>query len=613
MRGEKKKARYQVIDRHRERLGREINKLQEIDRRYFWVRLGVLLGGALAIFFAYQSRQSSLLLSAGLVFVLIFGVVIYLNRIVRRSNLRSSLSQRYFANQLARMDLAWGEIPTSPSNPPDQEHPFASDLNITGSHSLHQLINTAISRGGSQRLQDWLLKQVPELDEVRLRQATVREIQALSGFRSRLALSSSLVSAGDEEPWDGEALVEWLGSNIDGKSLKPLLGLLSGLAIANITLFVLFSLNLIPAVWMITLAIYAGVYLFAYRNFEGVFEQAHHLSTTLEKFRAVLVYLERYSYKTDSHLYQLCGPFWNADRRPSTYLRQISLIASASSISANPVVWLLVNVFVPWDVFFAYQLQRYKAKMQDLLPNWLDVWYQLEALNSLANFSYLNPGYTFPELEGDEILFQSEVLGHPLIPDEVKVCNDFSFEKLGEVVIVTGSNMSGKSTFLRTVGVNLCLAFAGAPVNADYLKTKVFRLFTVIQVSDSLTDGISYFYAEVRRLKSLLNALEIEHDQPLFFLIDEIFRGTNNRERQIGGRAFVKTLIGDHGVGLISTHDLELVVFADELPDVINFHFEEDVTKGRMVFDYRLRSGPSQTTNALAIMSLEGLPVNSSS
>jgi DNA mismatch repair ATPase MutS len=146
-------------------------------------------------------------------------------------------------------------------------------------------------------------------------------------------------------------------------------------------------------------------------------------------------------------------------------------------------------------------------------------------------------------------------------------------------------------------------------VNAASLKTDLFRLYTCIQVSDSLTDGISYFYAEVRRLKELLNAIEIEHDLPLFFLIDEIFRGTNNRERQIGGRAFVQTLVGGDGVGLISTHDLELVVFADELSKVTNYHFQEEVTQGRMIFDYCLRTGPSQTTNALQIMLMEGLPV----
>ena len=617
MRVGKKEIRHQVLARHVNRLEREIIKLQELDRRYFWIRLGVLLVGALGVFIAYQSRQSSTLLITGLFFLFIFSLVVYFNRKVKRSILRFSLSRRYFGDQLARMDLDWVEIPHAPVDHSNEEHPFASDLDLTGAHSLHQLLNTAISRGGSYRLQDWLLNQVPDLGQVSSRQAAVREIQSLSGFRSRLALSSSLVSADEDEAWDGENLIRWLERKVEVRSLKPLLGVLIALATANIILFALFTLDSVPALWMITLAIYAGVYLFTYRNLEEVFGQAQHLAATLDEFRAVLVYLERYSYRMDSHLYQLCQPFWKAGRRPSSYLREISLIASASSISANPVVWLLINVLVPWDVFFAYQLQRYKAKMQIMLPGWLDVWYELEALNSLSNFSYLNPGYTFPRVVGDEnsgeVLFVGQALGHPMLPEEVKVCNDFSLQKLGEVVIITGSNMSGKSTFLRTIGVNLCLAFAGAPVNADNLVTKVFRLCTVIQVSDSLTDGISYFYAEVRRLKALLDALEMDHDRPLFFLIDEIFRGTNNRERQIGGRAFVKTLVGGHGAGLISTHDLELVVIADELPNVINYHFQEEVTQGRMIFDFLLRAGPSQTTNALQIMRMEGLPVDKSS
>jgi hypothetical protein len=494
---------------------------------------------------------------------------------------------------------------------PGEEHPFVSDLNLIGPTSLHQLLNTSISRGGSQRLKNWLLKTVPDLDEVNARQAAVRELGILSGFRSRLVLSSSQVSMGEEEAWDGEQLIRWLEQSAVPKSLQPLLILLSILAAANIILFILFTINVLPAIWMITLAAYAAVYLFTYRSMNEVFGQAHHLSITLDKFRAVLVYLERYPYRPGSHLSRLCQPFWGADRRPSSYLRRIAVIASASSISANPVVWLLINVLIPWDVFFAYQLQRYKVKMQRVLPTWLETWYELEALNSLANFSYLNPEYCFPQISSEQngACFKAQAIGHPLIPDEVKICNDFSLEQLGEVVIITGSNMSGKSTFLRTIGINLSLAYAGAPVNAEKLDTRIFRLFSVIQVADSLADGISYFYAEVRRLKALSDALEIEHDIPLFFLIDEIFRGTNNRERQIGSRAYVKMLVGGHGTGVISTHDLELVSIADQVPDVTNYHFEEQVTKGRMIFDYRLRSGPSTTTNALQIMQMEGLPV----
>jgi DNA mismatch repair ATPase MutS len=200
-------------------------------------------------------------------------------------------------------------------------------------------------------------------------------------------------------------------------------------------------------------------------------------------------------------------------------------------------------------------------------------------------------------------------VGHPLIPDHEKVCNDLALTHLGEIAIITGSNMAGKSTFLRTVGLNLALAYAGGPVNAISLQTMLFRLFTCIQVSDSVTDGVSYFYAEVKRLKALLSALQENHPLPLFFFIDEIFRGTNNRERLIGSRAYVRALVGQHGVGLISTHDLELAKLADQVAEIENYHFRDDFKEGQMVFDYTLHPGPCPTTNALKIMQMAGLPV----
>jgi DNA mismatch repair ATPase MutS len=206
--------------------------------------------------------------------------------------------------------------------------------------------------------------------------------------------------------------------------------------------------------------------------------------------------------------------------------------------------------------------------------------------------------------------FQGRELGHPLIPTDKKVVNDFTIARSGEVVIITGSNMAGKSTFLRTLGVNLCLAYSGGPVNASPFTVSLFRLFTCIKVSDSVTDGVSYFYAEVKRLKALLTELERDGELPLFFLIDEIFRGTNNRERRIGSESYIRALVGRNGIGAISTHDLELVNLADSMPQITYFHFEDRVADGRMVFDYKLRAGPCPTTNALKIMQMEGLPVD---
>jgi len=190
-----------------------------------------------------------------------------------------------------------------------------------------------------------------------------------------------------------------------------------------------------------------------------------------------------------------------------------------------------------------------------------------------------------------------------------KVCNDFELDQHQRIVILTGSNMAGKSTFLRTVGVNLALAYAGAPVNAASMQTSLFRLFTCIKVSDSVQDGLSYFYAEVKRLQALLAATETDDGLPLLFLIDEIFRGTNSRERLIGSRSYIRELSQRRSMGLVATHDLELIKLADEIKGVTNYHFREEVSNGRMVFDYRLRPGPCPTTNALKIMRLEGLPV----
>jgi DNA mismatch repair ATPase MutS len=169
--------------------------------------------------------------------------------------------------------------------------------------------------------------------------------------------------------------------------------------------------------------------------------------------------------------------------------------------------------------------------------------------------------------------------------------------------------MAGKSSFLRTLGINLRLAYVGGSVAANSLQTSLFRLYTSIHIQDSLADGFSFFYAEVRRLQSLLAALQQDDERPLLFLIDEIFRGTNNRERLIGSRAYIRALASGHGLGLVATHDLELVQLADELSGLKNYHFRDAVENGRMIFDYKLHKGPCPTTNALKIMQLAGLPV----
>jgi DNA mismatch repair ATPase MutS len=345
------------------------------------------------------------------------------------------------------------------------------------------------------------------------------------------------------------------------------------------------------------------------------FHESLNMRDALDQLMIVFSHLEKYRYHRKPQLRELCDPFLQPDIRPSLQLRRVNRIANATGLRGNPIFWLLLNALVPWDYFVAYQLAKAKAAIAQHLPGWLNVWFDLEALSSLANCAYLNPAYTYPTIktewsEGDTTpLLKTIHLGHPLIPDQSRVCNDFKIEALGDVDIFTGSNMSGKSTFLRTLGINLMLAQAGGAVNAESFETIPWRLYSCIQITDSVTDGISYFYAEVKCLKNLIGKLDEPNSFPLLFLIDEIFRGTNNRERMIGSRAFIQAVAGRHGVGLVATHDLELVQLADELPQVKNYHFRDDIRNGRMVFDYQLYPGPSPTTNALKIMRSEGLPV----
>jgi len=613
----KKQTRHFVINRHLNRLRRYLDEMGNQNRRFSWLRLVIVIVGGIGTFVAFYFGPIWLGRITLFLSICAFATAVYYHRKLDRSILRFQIMERHTRRQVARMNLDWEQLLSPVVSPSGPEHPFETDLDLTGERSVHQLINTAVSLGGSQRLASWLLEENIDPNRLLERQALVKEMKPLFGFRNRLTLNSALVSENPDERWDGEKIITWLDKNTNEKSLQPTLITLGILSIMNIALFLLYASAVLPPYWIASFVLYVAIYYFKYKDYKDLFGEAYYLSKTLNEFRAVLLFLEEYSFRQASLLAKLCQPFNDPAHKPSKLLRRIGVIASAASLQRNQIVWFFLNMFVPWDLFFVHQLGVFKQRLKSLLPVWLDTWYQLEGLNSLANFAYLNPDGVFPILTrgSGEIsgrVFQAQDLGHPLIPDAERICNNFTLERMGEIVIITGSNMAGKSTFLRTVGVNLTLAFSGGVVIASSFETPPLRVFTCINVSDSLSDGISYFYAEVKRLKALLDELERQDTYPLFFLIDEIFRGTNNREREIGSRAYMRALTGQNGVGVISTHDLELVHLEDEVSGILNYHFREDVTGGRMVFDYCLRQGPSPTTNALKIMRLEGLPVEAS-
>lgn len=603
-----RERRLTALNNHITRLDRYLKRLNAESEQLTRQRLGAfLVGGALAL--AGLAVSDWLGLLALIAAIIVFGMLVARHRRANANIERFTAWRAIKADQLARMTLDWAHISQTES-PAPADHPFARDIDIIGAYSVHRLLDTTVSKGGSRRLLDWLLTTTPDPDAIQKRQNAVRELIPLTAFRDKITLNGMRAARNRRDKWNGERLLAW----VRGKDDQPRIGagtvtFLALLAAANITLFALNMLEIIPALWIGTFTVYVLFSAVQWRSLGTLFDDAMMLQDQLGRLSAVLDYLESYPYHGRDSIKRLCAPLLEAGHQPSTQLKRIARVAAAASLQRNPIVWIMLNLVIPWDVFFAYRLERSRDEMSDDLPRWLDAWYELEALSALATFAHLNPAATFPTLT-PKATFTGRTLGHPLIPHDERICNDFALDELGRVVILTGSNMSGKSSFLRTLGINLSLAYAGGVVLADDLNAGLFRLFTCIRVADSVVDGFSYFYAEVRRLRALLEALRDADAPPVFFLIDEIFRGTNNRERLIGSRAYIRALTGENGLGLISTHDLELVKLADDIPQISNYHFREEVINGRMAFDYRLRTGPSPTTNALKIMQMEGLPVD---
>ena len=545
------------------------------------------------------------------VFIALFMIVAaYHNRLESRLH-RLRLWKQIKLAHLARLSLDWDHIPSRSSRAPDQ-HPYAKDLDLVGPHSLLHLLDTTVSSHGQGRLASWLLEQPPGPDQWLLRRRLVQELTPRSLFRDRLGLEAQLVG---EQEINGRRLEAVMQHRVGFSRLTAVLAVQTLLAATTFTLGLGALLNWLPGYWMWSFAAYALIYFMTDQG-EELLEHAVGVHFELEKLGAVLGFVERHVRHRHTALADLWAPLLTPERNPPQLVRQAARTLHAISVKAHPVIHLLVNALCPWDLWFTYRLQQIQDHVAAHLPTWLDRLAEVEAASALATFAALHPSYRWPDpstpdpqRNGSQARIVATGLAHPLIPETQRVSNDLALETLGTIVLVTGSNMSGKSTFLRTLGINLCLAQAGAPVCAGLFEWGWVRLATCIRVDDSLEAGLSFFYAEVKRLKGLLDETTDRSRTPVLFLIDEIFKGTNNRERLIGSRSYISALSEGHGFGLVSTHDLELTDLDKTVPRLRNVHFQETVVAGALHFDYKLRPGPCPTTNALRIMEMEGLPV----
>ena len=576
-------------------------------------RLGVFLTGSISILSLYQHAWFHT--GNGLLVLFLTG---FLTISGFHQRLKSQLSRLndwldFKHSQLARLRLDWANIPEGTHRAP-AHHPYAWDLDLTGSHSLLTLLDTTFSTNGRAQLEQWLFDtQDPTAHglEWRKRQTLTKELTPLVRLRDRCWLATRLIST---DPLDGTRIASLVQHAIGIPALSwiiPISFLLTGLTL-SLGAWTLIGQR--PNWWIIPLGLYAGLYFMLSSSISPLFGRVLTLHQELEKLVSVMGILERTNLNPCPTIRDVCTPLLTTADRPSRHLARLSRICQGLSVKAHPLIHLGLNLFLPWDLWLVSQLDRTLTQLRHHLPQWLESIGHFDAASALARFAYLNPHYSWPSLEIPDNPQQSpgltaHHLGHPLIAQDRRVTNSVDLRGEGHLILITGSNMSGKSTFLRTIGLNICLAQAGGPVCAESLSWTWLRLYCCIRVTDALDEGLSYFYAEVKRLKCILDAAQEAHSYPVLFLIDEIYRGTNNRERLAGSHAFIQALEASRGLGLLSTHDLELASLAEANNHIRNAHFQETVREGLLHFDYRLRPGPCPTTNALRIMAQEGLPV----
>ncbi len=604
-------SRLKQIENQITRFKKRLFQLEQRSRKLGTTKAIILLSGIVFFFISYFFLSMQFVIAIAVVSLATLGILTKFHNNIDKGIRKQKIWIDIKSTNLARIKIDWENLPAKKINKLKSPHPFEFDLNISGEYSLHRLMDASVTSEGSLKLLEWLTCANPSLNDILYRQNIINELIPLTKFRGKLLLNSNIVT---KKELYGKKLLDWLTKSSGVTHIKKILIALAFLTPLNIIFILLSIFDISYILWPATTLLIFFIYNINSKYIDELLDKSLTLAEDAGKFYAILKFLEEYQYGKNQNLKNLCSSFTNKRKSPTKYFKKISRLIFFSGFQKNPLIRILLNAVFPWDFFLAYKFEKIKSDLSGHMPVWLETWYTLEALISMANFAYLNPEYTFPEIKNtsqkDENIFDAKNIAHPLIPFQDSISNDFRINQRGEVIIITGSNMSGKSTFLKTIGMNLSLAFSGSVVNAKCLSSGLFRIFTSINISDSVIDGISYFYAEVKRLKELLNELNKENQVPIFFLIDEIFKGTNNKERLIGSQSYIKALAGKNCIGIISTHDLELIKLEDETPGVFNYHFKEEIIDNKMFFRYKIIKGPCPTTNALKIMKLEGLPID---
>jgi len=522
----------------------------------------------------------------------------------------------FYERSLQRLDGCWAGTGADGARFVDDHHLFARDLDLFGHASLFQLLCAARTRMGEETLAAWLLQ--PALPEVIVARQeanaelaprlNLREDFAVLGEDARTGVRPSALAAwGEREPLLDLArarTVRWVASIFGAVAAAALL-VYAGVGFGTFAL----PENAIVAlrVGFLSIAVVlVGVTLRYWRRTEEVLSEAEEAARDLGLLSGVLCRLESERFVSPL-LATLRAELDTEGSPPSRRILHLNKLMRLVDSRRNMMV-RMISPFVLWDLHLSYALEQWRRVSGPAMRRWLDAVGEIEALLSLAGYHYERPQDVFPQMAGDSPYFDTEALGHPLLAADEVVRNDVSLVSGPQVLVVSGSNMSGKSTLLRTVGINAVLAQTGAPVCARRLIMSSLSVGASIRTMDSLAEGTSRFYAEITRLRAIIE--KAESDPPVLFLIDEFLHGTNSHDRRIGAEAIVRGLVERGAIGLVTTHDLALAQIADALGSRgENVHFADHLEDGQMRFDYLMRPGVVRKSNAIELMRSVGLEV----
>ncbi|WP_317165675.1 MutS-related protein [Sphingobacterium chungjuense] len=588
----------------------EIALLDKQVNTFSLLRLAVIIGGGAALFVLFQSNNVTHVLLCTILVIVLFLYLV--SRQARLERLRDEKKAFLQVNENEQQMM--GGEPNLYSNGADYEdgkHPYSSDLDIFGSHSLFEKVNRCATQDGCDTLAQWL-DSAPDRQTIVDRQVAIQEFANDATFNQRLQTKLLFNVKSNTN------LRMYLAAYFEGKAMTfgnrfmqiytfvaPIL-IVGGIGVS------LFGYNVMSYVLM--LAIAHLLWTLALGGRVSVFSnRIDKIGAIMMAYSGAIEAIEKRAFTAPLNQRLQKGLRTDNDAPLSQALHKLGKLIDKLDARNNMIVGALLNMFMLWDFRQVLAIMKWKNEYAEDTLQAFEVMASYEALISFGILSYNHPDWKFPEIAADaqQDRIEAQNLAHPLIPENKSVANDYSAHD-HRVALVTGSNMAGKSTFLRTVGINAVLAYAGSAVCASQFRLPIYRLVTYMRIKDDLNESTSTFKAELDRMKFILGVVEVAKDS--FFLIDEMLRGTNSVDKYLGSKAIIKKLLHMDGKGMVATHDLQLSQLADEYPqDLVNYHFDIQIQEGEMLFDYQLKSGECKIFNASMLLKGIGVEVDAQS